>query len=274
MDRADEKNIKNFKLHKFMKQRNPIDRYDLHIHRKDRVLEVGCGHNPSYRANVVVEKFIDSNYHRSDNMKIFLHQKFVEADGANMPFKNKEFDYIICNQVLEHADDPVSFVKELQRVASKGYIELPSLVGESLFPKVSHKWVCLEIDQKLVLYEKAKLPNMYPDYGKTFLNFLPYQSLALRTYYLSYHQAHTVRYEWSESIDIIVNPTDEYYKSFFEKSWTTTMASTIFPIRSKKQDIIISFKVMIHLMITMLKRRIFVHIPVSLDEYKSKKMNL
>jgi methyltransferase type 11 len=73
-----------------MKHRNPISREDLTIKKDDLVLEVGSGHNPTYRANVIVEKFIDSNYHRSGNIKIFPHQKFVVADGANMPFKDKE----------------------------------------------------------------------------------------------------------------------------------------------------------------------------------------
>lgn len=254
-----------------MGHRTPIDRYDLKIKKSDYVLEVGSGHNPSYRANVIVEKYISSNYHRSGEVKIFPHQKFINADGASMPFQNKEFDYIICNQVLEHTDDPFGFVKELQRVASKGYLELPSLVGESLFPKLAHKWVCLEIDGKLVLFEKDKLPRIYPDYGRTFLNFLPYQSLALRTFYLSYHQVNTVRYEWNDTIDILVNPQDEYYRSFFEKTWTEEMQHKIFPIRSKQQDVAISIKVIMHLIKTMIKRRIFVHKPISLAEYNNSK---
>ena len=34
--------------------RNPYDRDDLNIGKKDRVLEVGSGHNPTYRADVIV----------------------------------------------------------------------------------------------------------------------------------------------------------------------------------------------------------------------------
>lgn len=47
-----------------MKERNPIDRHDLRINKSDKVLEVGSGHNPTYRANVIVEKYISSNYHK------------------------------------------------------------------------------------------------------------------------------------------------------------------------------------------------------------------
>lgn len=251
-----------------MKQRNPISREDLTIKKDDLVLEVGSGHNPTYRANVIVEKFIDSNYHRSGDIKVFPHQKLVNTDGADMPFKDKEFDYVICNQVLEHAEDPVLFVKELQRVAKRGYLELPSLIGESLFPKVSHKWTCLEIDNKLILFEISKLPGFYPNYGRTFLNFLPYQSLALRLFYLSYHQVSSVRYEWKDSIEILINPEDEYYRSFFLEPWTDEMVRTIFPYRSKALDLKVTFKALLHLMNCMIKRRIHPHKAITFEEYK------
>ncbi|MCP9612938.1 class I SAM-dependent methyltransferase [Coprobacter tertius] len=252
-----------------MKVRNPIDRDDLKIKKKDKVLEVGSGHNPTFRSDVVVDKYIDSNYHRSDNIMIYPHQAFINADGANMPFKDKEFDYVICNQVIEHVDDPLLFVKELQRVAKRGYIELPSLIGESLFPKKSHKWVCLEIDNKLVFYEKDKLPKLYPDYGRTFLNFLPYQSLALRVFHLSYHQSDFIKYEWKDTIDIIVNSEDPYYKNYFLEPWSEEMSQKIFPVRSLFCDVRIFIKVTTHLIKGMINRRLHSQSPISLEEYKS-----
>ena len=141
-----------------MKVRSPYDRRDLKIKKKDRVLEVGPGHNPSYRSNVLADKFVDSNYHRCGNIKIYPHQTFVNADGENLPFKDKEFDYVICNQVLEHTENPEKFILEQNRVAKRGYMETPSLLGELLFPKKSHKWIILDIDNKLILFEKDKMP--------------------------------------------------------------------------------------------------------------------
>ena len=41
-----------------MKVSTPKSRQDLHIKRRDRVLEVGPGNRPSFRANVLVEKFL------------------------------------------------------------------------------------------------------------------------------------------------------------------------------------------------------------------------
>lgn len=53
-----------------MKTSNPKSRNHLSIGKNDRVLEVGCGHNPHFRSNVIVDKFIDSNYHRSGDIKV------------------------------------------------------------------------------------------------------------------------------------------------------------------------------------------------------------
>ncbi len=37
---------------------------------------------------------------------VYPHQQFINANGEALPFKDKEFDYVICNQVLEHAENP------------------------------------------------------------------------------------------------------------------------------------------------------------------------
>src|SRR5690606_1509140 len=88
---------------------------------------------------------------------LYKGQKFIQADGESLPFEDNEFDYVICNHVLEHVDNPEKFLNELARVAKKGYIETPSLIGEHLHPKESHRWVILEIDDKLVLFDKDNI---------------------------------------------------------------------------------------------------------------------
>lgn len=216
-----------------MKVRSPYDRNDLHIRRKDRVAEIGSGHNPMYRSNVIVEKFMDNNYHRGGDVKIYPRQSFVNADGEHLPFKDNEFDYVICNQVLEHVEHPEAFVSEQSRIARRGYIETPSLIGEQLFPKKSHKWAILDIDGKLVMYEKARMEENYAnDYGRLFLNYLPYQSLAFRLLGLTEGALMTNRYEWKDEIEIIVNPTDEKFLRFFTRPWDDEMIHSLFPPRS------------------------------------------
>lgn len=221
-----------------MKIRIPAGRNDLRIKKSHRVLEVGSGHNPTYRANVLVDKYPDSNYHRGNDLKIYSHQTFVSADGEDMPFKDNEFDYVICNQVLEHVEDPDKFMKELTRVAKRGYIETPSILGEFLFPKESHKWIVLLIDNKLVMYEKERMPGDYlKNYGELFLNYLPYQSLPYKMLKVSEPNLLINHYEWTGGIDYIINPEDDFYRSFFTKKWDRKMTETLFPPRNTFQEI-------------------------------------
>ena len=52
-----------------MKINKPASRYDLKIKKSWKVLDIGGGHNPHPRANVVVDKFVDSNNHRGREIK-------------------------------------------------------------------------------------------------------------------------------------------------------------------------------------------------------------
>ena len=222
-----------------MKSRNPTTRYDLKIAKDDQVLEVGGGHNPHRRANVVVDKFTDSNYHRSGDIKVYKNQVFQEADGESLPFGNHEFDYVICCHVLEHVDDPHKFIAEQTRVAKRGYLETPSLIGEYLFPKESHKWVILEVDNKLVLYDKEEINfQLWNNFGTLFLDFLAQHSLGYKVLIENYPDLHTVRYEWKDTIDYLVNPNDDTFRGYFTKPWDMSTVQKFMPNRSDTSEII------------------------------------
>ncbi|WP_455785246.1 class I SAM-dependent methyltransferase [Butyricimonas faecihominis] len=221
-----------------MRTRTPIDRWDLSIRKQDRVLEVGSGHNPFYRSNVIVDKYVNDDTHRCGDIKIYPHQQFVLADGEHLPFKDKEFDYVICNQVLEHVENPELFIREICRVGKRGYMETPSLIGEFLFPKEAHRWVILDIDNKLILFAKDLVPGNYKNnYGELFLNYLPYQSLPYKLLGLTEGELMINRYEWKDNIDFIINPQDKYYLSFFTQKWDRTMVEKLFPPRNVFNEI-------------------------------------
>lgn len=226
-----------------MKTSNPKSRFKIKVGKNSKVLEVGGGHNPHPRSNVVVDKFTDSNYHRSGDIKVLKSQQFMQADGEDLPFKDKEFDYVICNQVLEHADNPEVFLREQMRVSKGGYIEVPSLIGEYLFPKKSHKWLILELDNKLVLVEKEKYwfkTNL--DFGFLFLLFLPKTSIGYKIFMDTHPNFRTIRYEWKDSIDFVVNPENPEYLKYFNGEWTEEMVKVFFPPRSNLKEILVGFK--------------------------------
>jgi SAM-dependent methyltransferase len=221
-----------------MKVSNPISRYKLNIPSKARVLDVGSGHNPHPRANVVVDKYVDDNYHRAGDIKILNKQEFISADGENLPFKDKEFDYVICNHVLEHVDNPIKFLAELSRVGKRGYIETPSLLGEHLIPKPSHKWLLLDINDKLVIVDKTKVNfKTSHDFGLLFLDYFQQHSLGYKILQRTHHQLFTVNYEWKDDIDYLLDPQDEAYLKYFTQPWDKEHYRAIMPQRSLKQEL-------------------------------------
>src|SRR6195952_983408 len=220
-----------------MKTRNPRDRESLHIKSSDRVLEVGGGHNPHPRSNVVCDKFVDSNYHRSGDIKVLKNQTFLQADGENLPFKDKEFDYVICCQVLEHVENPVKFLSEQFRVSHKGYIEVPSLIGEYLFPRESHKWILHEYKDVLYLVDKKKLNFVYGyDLGELIQDYLPKHSIGFKILERTHPNMETIRIEWENDFKYVIEPQDPEVLQFFKGKWKLEWADQFFPKKSLSQE--------------------------------------
>lgn len=221
-----------------MKISNPISRDKLRIPSGVQVLDIGSGHNPHPRANVVADKFVDTNYHRSNNIKVLKQQRFVQADGENMPFADGEFGYVICCHVLEHVDRPENFYTEMQRVAKTGYVETPSLIGEMLIPKESHQWVILDIDNTIVMVSKKRLGfHASHDFGDLFLDYLPKISIAYKMLQRTQPQLLTVNYEWKDKIDFIIEPNNEDLMRFFNSPWDLQMYERIIPKRSYSSEL-------------------------------------
>jgi methyltransferase family protein len=111
------------------------------VRSQDRVLEVGPGATPHPSSQV----FLERNFAESEAFKqrgslpaIELQKPVVYFDGGSFPFAEKEFDYVICSHVLEHVDDVPFFVGELTRVASRGYLEFPTIHYEYLYSFSHH----------------------------------------------------------------------------------------------------------------------------------------
>jgi len=224
-----------------MKLRNPRSKSDLNIKRSYRVLDVGGGHAPHPRANVVVDKYDDDNTHRCGDLVVRKNQTFIKADGESLPFKDKEFDYVICKHVLEHVDDPVKFLKELSRVGKMGYLETPALIGEFLHPKESHKWILLEIENQVVLYDKETI-GFKPvfDFGELFLTYLQQKSLGYKLFDKTHPLFRQVQFEWKDEVTCLVNPEDEKFKKYFTQPWDMDMIKSMTPQRGLLKELMVS----------------------------------
>jgi len=220
-----------------MKVRNPKNRESLNIKSSDRVLEVGGGHNPHPRSNVVVDKYTDTNYHRSGDIKVLKNQTFMQADGENLPFKDKEFDYVICCQVLEHVENPEKFLAEQFRVAKRGFMETPSLLGEYFFPRESHKWIIHEMNDITYLVDKKKINfTCGYDLGELIQDYLPKHSIGFKILERTHPNLITNRVEWEGDFKYVVNPTDPEILKYFTGKWKQEWADAFFPQKTKWQE--------------------------------------
>jgi len=130
----------------------------INIDKKDFVLEVGSGHRPCSRSNILCDKFFLENKERSLN-KLKFDRPLVIADGARLPFKDKTFDFVICRQVIEHTKNPKIFFKEQQRVGQKGLITCPNAQREYIFGWKYHRWWIRSKKNKLIFRKKKKINN-------------------------------------------------------------------------------------------------------------------
>lgn len=172
----------------------------LNIKSTDRVLEIGSGNRPRRRSNVLVDKFIADNTERSAGEGVMIDERpFVVADALALPFKDKSFDYVIASHILEHVDDPKKFVAELERVASKGYIETPSELSETLFGWPFHKWT-VRCEGDTIVMRRRMDDSPFGDYFHEMYARDPLFAEAIDSHFDDFY----VQYEWRDEIKLKV----------------------------------------------------------------------
>ena len=89
-----------------------------------KIADIGCGYSANKNASVVADIQDLTNFYEGKN--------FIKISEKKLPFKDKEFDFVITSHVIEHVEDFEFFVKELERISSRGYIELPTRLSDNL----------------------------------------------------------------------------------------------------------------------------------------------
>ena len=122
-----------------------------------KILDLGCTHvnyweEANHFADIVdyTKQFSEKN----------LNFTLLGVD-KKLPFKDKEFDYVILSHVLEHVPNINEFCQEVERIAKAGYIELPTILEDNIVLSTNssddHKWMFKFDDvEKVLLVEKKK----------------------------------------------------------------------------------------------------------------------
>jgi len=157
------------------------------------ILDIGCGYNANKFAKVICDVQDLSNHYQD--------KKFIRLTEKKLPFKDKEFDFVVASHVMEHVEDIDFFIKELERVSKKGYIELPTKLEDNLVfeNKKDHLWHMDfdDVENKLVVSKKVQYfePVLTVSTTKK-LNEVFRTSLVLELI-------------WEDSINYIVNKSTE-----------------------------------------------------------------
>ena len=116
------------------------------------ILDIGCGYTANAYANTICDI--------QDLTSFYKDKNFVKLENKHLPFKDKEFDFVIASHVLEHVEDLGFFITELERVSKKGYIELPTKLEDNLVfeNKKDHLWHMDfdDVNTKLLISKKVQ----------------------------------------------------------------------------------------------------------------------
>ena len=117
-----------------------------------KILDIGCGYTAHESATVICDV--------QDLSSFYYNRNFIKLEGEILPFKDNEFDFVIASHVLEHVKDVNIFIKELERVSSKGYIELPTILEDNLVfeNKKDHLWHMDfdDVENKIIVSKKVQ----------------------------------------------------------------------------------------------------------------------
>ena len=117
-----------------------------------KVLDIGCGYGAHEKASIICDV--------QDLSKFYEGKNFIKLESEILPFEDKEFDFVIASHVLEHVKEVDIFIKELERVSSKGYIEVPTKLEDNLVfeNKKDHIWHMEfdDINYQLIISKKIQ----------------------------------------------------------------------------------------------------------------------
>jgi len=124
------------------------------------VVDVGGGHRPFPRADVVIEKFpFDHAMHRNRPM-VFPRVPVIKADAIAIPVLDGSCDLLFASHIIEHLPDPAGFIDEAKRISKELYLEFPSRNRELMFAWPFHEWF-IEPSGNVLRFYRNDLPQVF-----------------------------------------------------------------------------------------------------------------
>ena len=176
-----------------------------------KILDIGCGYSANKFASTICDVQDLSNFYKD--------KEFIRLDGKSLPFKDKEFDFVITSHVLEHVKDVNIFIKELERVSKRGYIELPTKLEDNLVfeNKKDHLWHMEFDDDKFELIISKKVQFFEPVLTVSSMNKFRENFKSSLIYELHWEKKIDYRLIETEDKDFIKISILSLFKKYFSK---------------------------------------------------------
>ena len=130
---------------------------NIEIAPSDFVIDVGGGHRPFWRADLVIEKYpFDQTLHRNQPMQ-FPRVPVIKADASAIPVPDCGCDVIFASHIIEHLPDPARFIEEVKRCSKWVYLEFKR---ELMFAWSVHEWFVEAAGRRLNFY-RNDLPQLF-----------------------------------------------------------------------------------------------------------------
>ena len=162
-----------------------------------KILDIGCG----YTANTYATAIADVQ----DLSEFYKGRKFIKITEDKLPFKDNEFNFVIASHVIEHVENFEFFISELERISKKGYIELPTKLGDNLIFEntTDHIWWFNydDLKKKLIASKRNQLiePFMSVSTGKKLEKF--------------FRDSFVLELIWNDKIDYEIDANNEFINS-------------------------------------------------------------
>ena len=125
-----------------------------HITKNAKVLEVGCGDGRSIKDILDITTNIVGIDHdekavadAKNNFKDYKTIRILKAKAENLPFENKEFDFVICMTTFANfADSKQKVLSEMKRVLKDDGFIIISVFSEDAF------------EERMKMYKKLNAP--------------------------------------------------------------------------------------------------------------------
>lgn len=132
------------------------------------VVDIGSGAHPNPRADILVDRDLNDDRHRSGHSLVVDDRPLVCADVSALPFRDGAVDFAIVSHLAEHVDDPAAMCAELRRASVAGYIETPSPLCDKLLHEDYHIWRVDQRNGRLHFEAKDEDSRVWPAFTDRF----------------------------------------------------------------------------------------------------------